>query len=116
MKEKAEILLEMVKELRSVGDFGYNKYSDTYSSVEELAKDNFSDNPVEAVRASAFGSFNYTDDVFWLNDYRNIESCSIDTFEREILELEYEILSDYLETFKEDKERFELYVEYNEIK
>ena len=68
-----ETLKEVVKELNSWN--GCLDYLDVYENDEEFFKMFFTD-PMEAVRATQFGNYNYSDDYVKFNGYGNLDSCS----------------------------------------
>ena len=68
-----EILLEVVSELNSWN--GCLDNLDFWENDEEFFN-TFFDNPMEAIRATYYGNYNYNDDYVKFNGYGNIDSYS----------------------------------------
>ena len=68
-----EILLEVVSELNSWN--GCLENLDFWENDEEFFN-TFFDNPMEAIRATYYGNYNYNDDYVKFNGYGNIDSYS----------------------------------------
>jgi hypothetical protein len=71
--ENEEVLKDVVRELNSWN--GCLDYLDVYENDEEFFT-LFFKNPMEAVRATQFGNYNYSDDYVRFNGYGNLDSCS----------------------------------------
>ena len=68
-----ETLLDVVSELNSWN--GCLDYLDFWENDEEFFN-TFFDNPMEAIRATYYGNYNYNDDYVKFNGYGNIDSYS----------------------------------------
>lgn len=68
-----EILLEVVSELNSWNSCLENL--DFWENDEEFFN-TFFDNPMDAIRATYYGNYNYNDDYVKFNGYGNIDSYS----------------------------------------
>ena len=68
-----ETLLEVVSELNSWN--GCLENLDFWENDEEFFN-TFFDNPMEAIRATYYGNYNYNDDYVKFNGYGNIDSYS----------------------------------------
>ena len=68
-----EILLDVVSELNSWN--GCLDNLDFWENDEEFFN-TFFDNPMEAIRATYYGNYNYNDDYVKFNGYGNIDSYS----------------------------------------
>ena len=68
-----ETLLEVVSELNSWNDCLENL--DFFENDEEFFN-TFFDNPMEAIRATYYGDYNYNDEYVKFNGYGNIDSYS----------------------------------------
>ena len=62
----------MISEINSID--GSLEYLDYWDNDEEFFNTFFPDNPMEAVRASWYGDYNYCDDYVRFNGYGNLES------------------------------------------
>ena len=68
-----EVLLDVVSELNSWN--GCLDNLDFWENDEEFFN-TFFDNPMEAIRATYYGNYNYNDDYVKFNGYGNIDSYS----------------------------------------
>ena len=68
-----EILLDVVSELNSWN--GCLENLDFFENDEDFFN-TFFDNPMEAIRATYYGNYNYNDDYVKFNGYGNIDSYS----------------------------------------
>ena len=68
-----DVLIDMVHELNSWN--GCLDYLDFWENDEEFFN-TFFDNPMEAIRATYYGNYNYNDDYVKFNGYGNIDSYS----------------------------------------
>ena len=69
-----EVLFDIVSELNSWN--GCLDYLEFWENDEEFFNTFFNNNPMEAVRATHYGNYNYNDDYVRFNGYGNIESFS----------------------------------------
>lgn len=76
------ILGDAVRELN--GYDGSFEHLDVYENDEEFFNMFFEGKPMEAVRASQYGNYNYTDDYVRFNGYGNLESLSEYKYEDEL--------------------------------
>ena len=67
-----EALLSIVRDINSYN--GSLEHLDFYENDEEFFEMFFHNNPMEAVRASFYGHYNYSDDYVRFNGYGNLES------------------------------------------
>ena len=89
-----EQLEEMVREVNSwdgsLEEFEYHEMeqiNDLFHGVE----------PLEILRMAHFGDFEWQDEMFRINDYGNLDSCSEDYFITELADNEDEIAERYNE-------------------
>ena len=68
-----DVLIDMVHELNSWN--GCLDWLDFWENDEEFFN-TFFDNPMEAIRATYYGNYNYNDDYVKFNGYGNIDSYS----------------------------------------
>ena len=71
--DNEDVLKDVVREINSYN--GALDYLEVYENDEEFFETYFSD-PMEAVRATQFGNYNYSDDYVKFNGYGNLDSCS----------------------------------------
>ena len=71
--ENEDVLKEVVQEIN--GWNGSLEYLEVYENDADFFKMFFT-NPMEAVRATQFGNYNYSDDYVKFNGYGNLDSCS----------------------------------------
>ena len=76
-----ETLLDVVSELNSWN--GCLDWLDFWENDEEFFN-TFFDNPMEAIRATYYGNYNYNDDYVKFNGYGNIDSYSEEEKNEEI--------------------------------
>lgn len=71
-----------------------------YYSISDLIE-NTSWNKEDVARAVYFGDIqSWNDDIFYIDEYGNISSCSIEAHERNILAQEEEIIDEFLNIYK----------------
>lgn len=71
--ENEDELREVVQEINSYN--GALDYLQAYENDEEFFETFFT-NPMEAVRATQFGNYNYSDEYVRFDGYGNLDSCS----------------------------------------
>lgn len=105
-----DVIGEIVSEINSIdGSLDFLEY---WNNDEEFFNTFFYNNPMEAVRSSFFGHYNYCDKYVKFNGYGNIES--VDNFELEdeykyyIDDLVNSLLDHYEELNISDKELIKL--------
>lgn len=106
MERKAEILLDLAREVNSYnGSFEDLVY--TYKDLDELVEASGKSGS-ELVRATFFGCIrNWLDDYFYIDSYGNFSSCSEKTFEREILRCKDEIIEEFLDVYRDSLEYYQ---------
>ena len=82
--ENIEELKGIVRELNSWN--GCLDNLNVYENDEDFFNTFFEGKPMEAVRASQYGEYNYTDDYVRFNGYGNLESMSEYEYEEELKE------------------------------
>ena len=80
--DNIEELKDVVRELN--GWDGSLEHLDAHHNDEEFFEVFFHGNPMEAVRASHYGEYEYTDDYVRFNGYGNLESLSEYEYEEEL--------------------------------
>lgn len=76
-----EELEDIVSQINSYdGSLDYLEY---YNNDEEFFSTFFND-PMEAVRSTYYGSYNFTDDLVHFNGYGNLDSCDQYEYEEEL--------------------------------
>lgn len=92
-KYTVEQLKEMVREVNgwdgSLEEFEYEEM--------DFLNYAFDVEPLELLRMAHFGNFNWNDDMFRVNVYGNLDSCSEDYFITELTDNEVEIVGRYNE-------------------
>lgn len=106
MERKAEILLDLAREVNSYNGC-FEDLTYTFKDLEELIEVS-GKSGIELVRATFFGGIrNWLDDYFYIDSYGNFASCSKKTFEREILRCKDEIITEFLEIFGDSLENYQ---------
>ena len=106
MERKAEILLDLAREVNSYNGC-FEDLTCTFKDLEELIEVS-GKSGVELIRATFFGGIrNWLDDYFYIDSYGNFSSCSEKTFEREILNCKDEIIDEFLDIFKDSLEDYQ---------
>lgn len=106
MERKAEILLDLAREVNSYNGC-FEDLTYTFKDLEELIEVS-GKSGIELVRATFFGEIrNWLDDYFYIDSYGNFSSCSEKTFEREILNCKDEIIDEFLDIFKNSLEDYQ---------
>ena len=95
--ENEDVLKEVVQEINSWN--GALDYLEAYEN-DEFFFETFFSNPMEAVRATQFGNYNYSDDYVRFNGYGNLDSCS-----------EWELLEDLKDNVDEIIDNLVIYYE-----
>lgn len=108
MKKKNELLKNMVEEIHANDGVSFEEIVLVYPNVNDLCKENFSNDPGEAARAAYFGKISDWSGQCRLDSYGNIVNVTEVALEKEIEGEEEEILEKYLEEYGKDK----LYEEY----
>ena len=114
--DNEDTLIDVVGELNSYN--GCLDYLDFWENDEEFFNTYFNNNPMEAVRATYYGNYNYNDDYVRFNGYGNLESFDEYAKNEEIKDNIDDIVDnlieyyDYIEIYK--KELQELLEEENE--
>ena len=88
-------LHEMVQEMS--GYDGSFEELNAYENDEEFFNTFFSDNPIEAVRATYFGDYSFSDDYVRFNGYGNLESLNDYDYEEELEDYRDEIVDRWVE-------------------
>lgn len=70
--DNEDVLKDVVREINSYN--GALDYLDYFENDEEFFSMFFTD-PMEAVRATQYGDYNFTDDYVRFNAYGNLDSC-----------------------------------------
>ena len=70
--DNEDTLIDVVGELNSYN--GCLEHLDFWENDEEFFDTYFNNNPMEAVRATYYGNYNYNDDYVRFNGYGNLES------------------------------------------
>ena len=106
MERRAEILLELAREVNSYNGC-FEDLTYTFKDLEELIEVS-GKSGVELIRATFFGDIrNLLDDYFYIDSYGNFSSCSEKTFEREILNCKDEIIEEFLDIFRDSLEYYQ---------
>lgn len=106
MERKAEILLDLAREVNSYNGC-FEDLTYTFKDLEELIEVS-GKSGIELVRATFLGGIrNWLDDYFYIDSYGNFSSCSEKTFEREILNCKDEIIDEFLDIFKNSLEDYQ---------
>ena len=77
------------------------EYLEYWDNDEEFFDTFFHDDPMEAVRASYYGNYNYCDDYVRFNGYANLESFNDYELEKEYKEYIDDIINQLVEHFEE---------------
>ena len=77
------------------------EYLDYWDNDEEFFDTFFHNDPMEAVRASYYGNYNYCDDYVRFNGYANLESFNDWELEKEYKEYIDEIVKSLIEHYQE---------------
>ena len=89
----------MISEINSID--GSLEYLEYWDNDEEFFDTFFHNDPMEAVRASYYGDYNYCDDYVRFNGYGNLESFNDYDLEREYKEYIDEIVKSLIEHYQE---------------
>ena len=89
----------MISEINSID--GSLDYLDYWDNDEEFFNTFFYNNPMEAVRSSYYGDYNYCDDYVRFNGYGNLESFNDYKLEKEYKEHIDDIVNALLEHYQE---------------
>ena len=110
LKENTDVIRDLVNECNSwdgsLEDYCY------YENDEEFFNMFFEGKPDEAVRASYYGDYNYTDDYVQFNAYGNLHSVSEYQLEDELQDGVEEIFDTWYELYQDNN--VDTY--YNELK
>ena len=106
--KKVEILENMAQEVYSWNNC-FEDIANIYYSLDDLIENTSWLNKTEIARAIFFGDVrNWNDDIFYIGDDGNIYSCSIDAYERNILEQEDEIIDEFLDIYGGNLEDYQI--------
>ena len=112
-----DTLKDVVNELNSWN--GCLEYLEVYENDEEFFNTFFENNPMEAVRATYYGDYNFNDNYVKFNGYGNIESFSEYGYEellKENIEEITENLIEYVEYISiYNEELYDLLSQYFEV-
>ena len=89
----------MISEINSID--GSLEYLEYWDNDEEFFDTFFHNDPMEAVRSSYYGDYNYCDDYVRFNGYGNLESFNDYDLEREYKEYIDEIVKSLIEHYQE---------------
>lgn len=107
MKKKIDILEILAGEVNNYNE-SFEDIVNVYYSVSDLVE-NTSWDKSEVARAVYFGDIqNWNDDIFYIDVYGNISSCSIEEHERNILSQEQEIIDKFLDIYGDSLEDYHL--------
>ena len=90
---------EIVSEINSIDNS--LEYLEYWDNDEEFFNTFFYNNPMEAVRASYYGDYNYCDDYVRFNGYGNLESFNDYKLEKEYKYYIDEIVKSLIEHYQE---------------
>lgn len=106
--KKVEILENMAQEVYSWNNC-FEDIANIYYSLDDLVENISWLNKTEIARAIFFGDVrNWNDDIFYIDGYGNISSCSIEEHERNILAQEQEIIDKFLDIYGDSLEDYHL--------
>lgn len=100
LKENVDIIRDLVIECNS-WDGSLEEY-DYYENSEDFFNTYFENNPMEAVRASYYGDYNYMDDYVQFNGYGNLKSVSLWEYENDMQEGVDYIFETWYELYKQN--------------
>lgn len=107
MMKKIDILERLAGEVNNYNE-SFEDIVNVYYSVSDLVE-NTSWDKSEVARAVYFGDIqNWNDDIFYIDGYGNISSCSIEEHERNILAQEQEIIDKFLDIYGDSLEDYHL--------
>lgn len=107
MMKKIYILESLAREVNNYNE-SFEDIVNVYYSVSDLVE-NTSWDKSEVARAVYFGDIqNWNDDIFYIDGYGNISSCSIEEHERNILAQEQEIIDKFLDIYEDSLEDYHL--------
>lgn len=93
--ENVDVLEEVVRELN--GWNGCLDHLEVYSNDEDFFDMMYEGKPMDAVRASYYGDYNYMDDYVKINGYGNLESLSEYSYKEELKESVGEVVNEIIQ-------------------
>lgn len=97
--ELEEILRDCISYDGYFDDLDYHEFDEEFFDIYFQGKDR---GPMEACRATVFGSVNWMDEYIHFDGYGNLESCSQWEYEQEVKDRAEEIVEHYLELYEDN--------------